>query len=294
MKILVSNLRLNHFAGSEIWTYQVVEELIEKGHEVELYTKLFGDVFNRLVKLGAKGMTSKSFDLAILNHVDCINDISQMGVSIKRTIQTCHGVFLKPEQPFNTPFIHQYVSITKEVQNHLVSKGIDSMVALNPCNLRRYKRNNPVNETVRKVLIICVGTQAQNTCIQACKQLNLQYEVHSKWSDPVFDLENKINEFDIVIGYGRGIIESICCGRNVIVYDSRGYTPKQGDGLITKSNFNKSLSHNFSGRGTMQQYGVNDIIQEINKATKINADWLYSQRNLFDVEHIVNKYLDEK
>lgn len=290
MKILFSNLRLNHFAGSEIWTYHMIEELLHQGHVIEIYTQQKGEIYRKLIALGAQQFQYNDFDLGILNHYDCIDELSKIkGLEIKHKIQTCHGLFPPPERPHH--WIDQYVSITKEVHDHLQKINIHSRILYNPVNLKRFKRINPINETVKKVLILCVGKRAQQKCARVCKTLNIQYEIHSKWNDPVFDLENKINEFDLVIGYGRGIIEAICCGRNVIVYDSRKYTPEQGEGLLTKFTFNLSLSCNFTGRATNRTLSITDIAHDIQKATIDSAKWLYMQRNLFDVQTITKNYL---
>lgn len=289
MKILVSNLRLNHFGGSEIWTYQVVEELLRLNHEVYIYTREVGEVYDMLIQKGAKPFhNGKQYDLGILNHVECIHSLRDMDISVR--VQTCHGVFPAPEQPVKEG-IDYHVSITEEVHDHLLQKGIKSDVLYNPVNLDRYDRMFSVSDRVNSILCLCVGTQAQQEVIEVGKRMKIRVSVHSKWKEPIFNLEEEINKHDLVIGYGRGVVESIACGRNVIVYDSRRYTPKQGDGLLTKDNFNQSLACNFTGRATNKKFTVKSLCDEVSKATYQKSEWIYLQRNLFNVRNIVKKYL---
>ncbi|MCX6766045.1 MAG: glycosyltransferase, partial [Candidatus Moranbacteria bacterium] len=65
---------------------------------------------------------------------------------------------------------------------------------------------------------------------------------------------------DIVVSLGRGAIEAMACGRNVIIYDIHG-----GDGLINEDNFFEIRKNNFSGRRFRINYNVNKFKEEILK-----------------------------
>lgn len=78
--------------------------------------------------------------------------------------------------------------------------------------------------------------------------------------NPRRDVERWINDADIVVTLGRGALEAMACGRNVIVYDWNG-----GDGLVTPDNFDTLRSRNFSGRMGLMSATVDGLVAEIRR-----------------------------
>jgi tetratricopeptide (TPR) repeat protein len=82
-------------------------------------------------------------------------------------------------------------------------------------------------------------------------------------------LSNYINKSDIVFSLGRGIIEAMMCGRVPIVFDSNG-----GDGIVTSKNIGDLMKRNFSGRTRNQLFTKDDLVAEIKKYNKDDAEVL--------------------
>lgn len=287
MKILVSNSTLNIFGGSEMWTYNVVEELLKRGYKVYVHTFEKGLLYRKILNLGAREYKKGTYDLGLLNHTDCI-EFLRNDSNIKVAIQTCHGVYPHKEQPITG--MDFYVSVSKEVQQHLKKKGFASEIIHNPCNLDRYKVKRTVHQ-IKSVLCLCQGIDAQKMVQQACKKLGIKCTVRSKFHKAVFEIEDEINKHDLIVGAGRGVIEALCCGRPAIVFDSRNYMGSKADGIVTSNNIETLLGYNFSGRAKSLKYSLSTLMHDI-KSTKYD-ELLHAQSHiLFDAVSVVDKYMN--
>jgi len=105
------------------------------------------------------------------------------------------------------------------------------------------------------------------------------------------DLWNIINEYDIIIGMGRVVLEGIATNKIVILSGIDGIK-----GVIRLNNFNKFLKTNFSGRGFLNKsyYEViNEIFkideQEILKLKDIVINNFSSNKWIIEYENIYKK-----
>lgn len=67
---------------------------------------------------------------------------------------------------------------------------------------------------------------------------------HVGWPRPVLDVASEIAKADIVVGYGRSILEAMACGRPAYVYDHAG-----SDGWVCRETYELMESNGFSGMG---------------------------------------------
>ena len=210
-------------------------------------------------------------------------------------MQTCHGVYPKLEQPVFG--MDAYVSISEEVQNHLTKKGYKSTIIRNGVDCERFKPINKLNNNIKNVLSLAHSDPANVIIKKACDELNLNFIENNKFKCWRWDMENVINQSDIVISLGRGVYESMSCGRNVIIFDKRSYTnlPAIGDGIVTKDNVDKFLKNNCSGRFSMKEFNHTTLVKELKKYLPKYGEDLreYVLKNL-NIKLQVDKYLNLK
>lgn len=244
MNILVANNHLKRTGGTENYTYALVVELIRQGHSVEYFTFKKGVVSRKIEAEGVKFMSKKRYDLIIANHKTTIQLLHKRGF----IIQTCHGTLPKLEQP--SKYADAYVSVTNEVQDHLLQKGVESILIRNGIDCNSFSPRTTLNEKLTTVLSLCQSEEANEMIEQVCTQLGLKYLKADKKQDNVWHLEELINEADLVVGIGRSLYDAMACGRTVISFDKRKYSDALGDGYLNENNLNVSIEHNCSGRGT--------------------------------------------
>jgi len=178
--------------------------------------------------------------------------------------------------------------------------SIESDIVHNPVDTDRYINKNVLRD-VPKVLILCKDDSAANIVKNSCDVLGYEsewqpsptYESLSTDKNFVMDIENKINEYDLVVGIGRPIIEAMSCGRNVIVFDKRFYYKVYpADGFIDMTNIDDASRFNFCGKDKLSDYSEKNMIEELKKYDKslMNKFRMFILDN-HSIEASVNKIL---
>jgi hypothetical protein len=295
---------INHYdvpGGSETWTYATITNLKHMGHNVDLYVyKNINNnsmLVNKTKEYGidiycGDNIPKKDYDLIFANHTSTINKIKDFYKSTK-IIQTCHGVYPKLEQPVK--HLYKYISVSNEIYKHLEKRGIQSTVITNGIDCERFTPKIPINDKLINVLSLAQDRQANLNISNVCKELNLNLSIFHKRINGVFNIEDKINEADLVISIGRGVYESLACGRNVISYDSRNYytlTPMGHVLLKNDNDISTALIDNFTGRNDKKYMSNQDLKNEFLKYKKeygeIGREYILNNCN---IKNQLKKYL---
>lgn len=294
MNILVGNNTLGNLGGSETYVYAFILELKRRGHNVEAFAGAnLGLVANKLQQHGVVCNlfpSRKEYDVIFTSHTSTVNKIK--GIKGLK-IQTCHGIYHPLEKPAN--FIDKYVSITKEVSDSLSAHKLPSTIIYNGIDCDRYKPVKPINDKLTKVLSLSQSEEVNKMLREACNRLGIEFIAHNKFINPVFNIEDVINDVDLVVSLGRGAYEAMACGRPVLVLDKRPYInkPPIGDGLITPDNVNDFMLNNCSGRFSNRVYNVDGIVGELQKYDaslgEFSREFALKELN---IKTQVDKYLD--
>ncbi len=285
--ILVANNHLKKVGGSETFTYTLIEALVNKGFEVEYFTFFKGDVSNRIERdLNVGYMSRREYDLILANHNTCVDYLSRRGV----VIQTCHGIFPKEEQP--SRYADGHIGISKEVKDHLATLGFKSEIIVNGIDCKRYAIEKPINETLKKVMSLSQSETANTKIESACNALGLEFTKFNKNENPVWNVENMINDVDLVLGLGRSAYEAMACGRAVVIFDERDYFKSYSDGYMTPTLVEKCVENNCSGRYSKLEFSTEDLVGEFKKYRKKDGEDLRKLAlKSFNMDLQVEKYL---
>lgn len=251
MKILITNWVLDIFRGSENWCYAVACELKRRGHDVEIYTPMPGKFINEFEKVGCKLVESGEYDLILDNH--CIaKDTNKFKGFI---IHTCHGI---GDWEKSMPGVVN-VGVSKKAAAQwnldvVIPNGIDTQ--------RMIPKTQP-REKIKKILSLCMTDTANDVLRSICQDANVEFE--SLYGKFVFDVENKINDADLVVGVGRSLLDAMSCGRPVVSFDDRFYyeTRMMGYGYITPDKFSKYVIDSFTGNDIKKTWTKEELTKEI-------------------------------
>ena len=105
------------------------------------------------------------------------------------------------------------------------------------------------------------------------ESLDIKFSCANKWVNAQQDVSEDIKDSDIVVSLGRGVYESMMCGRYVIVADERSYQGGLSDGSVNKDNIDKMMYSNCSGRAYMFKPTILHIKGEIEKYNKKDANF---------------------
>lgn len=287
MNILLTNLYITTFGGTENWCYSMAKELIKQGHKVELYTPTINNFFKKFEELGVTFSNGGNYDLILDNHC-MVNKIQTKG----KIIHTCHGI-IDAEKPL--PNADLNVAVTEKVKKtwnlkYVIPNGID---------LDRFKIINKPNDKLKKIISLCKSDTANDVLKQICNELNLDLEI--MFGKEVFNIENKINEADLVVGIGRSILDGMACGRPVVSFDDRFYfkTRMCGNGYITPDVFYSYTNDDFAEQNkllpdyTLKTFTKEELKTEILKYK--SEDGIINRKFIIDnysIQNTVKMYLE--
>lgn len=270
-KILITNNHLVRYGGTETWVITMAKELEMMGHNVGVYSKIKGGLYDTLKW---KDDNPKDYDLALINHN--VN----MGVDAKFKIFTSHGVIPELERP--VAGADAYVAVSEEIA--LRYSDYNMLVIRNPINIYGTHAFNPPNKELHNILFMSNNPLLVLPIVkEATKGYGLTVLSGGReMSEPY------IRNADLVITLGRGAYESLACGKNVLVYDYNG-----GDGLLNPLNIKEIRKNNCSGRRHSKQYTAPELRQEIERYNPYNAIEMrkYIVDN-HDVRKIAAQYLE--
>lgn len=295
MNILVTNNTFGAVGGSETYAYTLVLELKRRGFDVEALSAS-GEMGVTSNKLKENGIVvnyvpqKKKYDLILASHTSSRVKIIDL---IGKKIQTCHGTIHPLEQPMVG--MDKYVAVSEEVKNYLKEKGYVSSVINNGVDLERFKPLAPIKEKPETMLSLSQSSAMNVLLKRVCDKRGMKFISFNKFVNPVFNVEDYINQADVVVSLGRGAYESLSCGRAVMCLDNRNYIHGApiGDGFLTEENIKDSLKFNCSGRFSKRIFVEQDILDELDKYSPSIGE--FSRR--FAEEHLnikkqVDKYLN--
>jgi len=266
MKVLLTNHTLASLGGSETFTYALAKELHSRDNiDLHVYSRALGIISNKLKQEGisvGNSLGTDKYDVVLTSQASVVPYIDKIkGIKI----QTCHGIYVPEERPDSR--VDKYVSITEEVRDSLLKKNIQSTIITNGVDCERFNIKSPINKKVKSLLSLSQSADLNKMIARVCDKMGIKFTTLNKFVNPVFNVEDIINENDVVISLGRGVYESMACGRNVIILDKRPYIvgPAIGDGIINKDNINNYIKNNCSGRYSRRTFTENDLIKEILK-----------------------------
>ena len=295
-RILLSNIKMEHFGGTETFTYTLAKELEGRGFKVDVFTFYPGKVSENLFEINPTNQKDRlrmDYDYIFINHNKCLEHLKTIrGIKVL----TCHGIFPDLEQPIDGA--DHYVSISKEVNDHLKKLGYNSTTLYNGIDCDRFSSTRKINKKLKSVVSICKGVQANEMLKEACDRIGVRFKAIKSIKNnkiiEVKEVEDYINEADLVVSLGRGAYEAMACGRAVMVFDKRGYMEKMiGDGIITKNNVNEAVKNNFSGRRYEIEFDVDGIVNELKKYDQSMGEFNreYALEH-FNISKQVDKYFD--
>ena len=277
MRILMTNIRLTWYSGSDTYLYTLGKELIKRGHEVSVYAPSISPTLQgkRFIEAGFTLFSEleSKFDLLEINtEFDVIHGQHNFALSeAKRifpevpAIFVSHGVLPEPEKYPRDVNIEKYIGVSEEVLNYQFKDITEDKkeVVRNPIDTERFYYAPKKLEKKLKILVSSNYYHNEweaKEVWEAAKILDAEVEVIGTNGKMLFKTEDLIKNCDIGIGLGRSILEMMSMGKPVIVGDYNGY-----DGVMTPGSYQMIKLSNFSGRAYKETWNGNKLASEIRK-----------------------------
>lgn len=272
--ILLTTNHLLGWTGSETLLLTLIEGLLGSGCSIAVYVRHWNPDwldahFDPRVRLtdDLRTLQHLSFDLAHVQHNACLVDVRAAFPTLP-VIFSSLGVLPFLEQP--VPFdlgVTRCLAISEEVAANLASHGIPEHrihIVRNLVSGRRFCPNSKIRERPERVLVLSykMDEDKRGLLREAARRIGASIRFAGGAEDmiPQDRLVAAINEADVVVSLGRGVVESMLCERVPLVFDIHG-----GDGLVTPNTLHEIRTNNFSGRLNRKNYTVEDLVAELGK-----------------------------
>jgi Glycosyltransferase Family 4 len=276
LRILITNVCLDGYAGTEVVVRDLAIELSRHGHDPVVYSPKLGPVADEIRNAGITvtdrldSLTSVP-DLIHGHHHQAMEAL--LHFPSVPAVYVCHGAKGYDEAPFYFPRILRYVAVDNRCKKRIASvpeiPPARIEVIWNPVDLARFQPRGPLPPTARRALVFSNNAGLSTHLPQvrkACRQAGLELDViGARSGNAVPNPETLLPGYDIVFAKARCALEAMAAGNAVVLCDSMGLGP-----MVSTANFDQLRPMNFGAgvlvdplrpeliRRAMERYDPND------------------------------------
>ena len=248
-------LATNHLGlgGSESYLLTVAEQLDRLGHEVAVFTPEPGDGVEvararGIEVVGESGLGSE-LDGALVQDGGVSHQIADLCPAIPQLFVAHSSKFDLQAPPQLDGAVGAVVVLNDRVARRMRSFDAEVEVVRlrQPIDTERFNPPAPLPERPRRVLLLSNNSNADRISMleEVCAEAGLELSRVGGSAGTTTDIRPSLAEAEIVIGYGRSVLEAMACGRAAFVYDWKG-----GDGWITAGSYAAIEADGFAGGAT--------------------------------------------
>ena len=251
LRIVLSNIALDNYAGSELWTADVAKYLHASGVPVIVHTPQPGALAEDLRRLGIMVTASVEEVAAFAPTLLQVNHFADAAPLLARlagqvpVLNMVHGLLPRPGMPGDGSVDHYgAVSIHARAKIHMVTgmpwEGITQLP--NFVDDRRFTAIGAPGG-VRRAALFSSRTQVEcrETLRAVLAELDITLDhIGYNGGTPTATPERVLPQYDIVFAVGRSAIEALASGTHVILWDYGITGP-----AVTEENFWSCVATNF-------------------------------------------------
>jgi hypothetical protein len=263
-------LGTNHLGlgGSESYLLTVAEQLDRLGHEVFLYAPEQADGV----------WVARERGLAVVDEAglpeDCDGALVQDGgvsLQLADRFPAAPQLFVAHSESFDLQsppqlagLVGAVVALNDRVAARLRSYAVEVEVVRlrQPIDTERFASRTPLPEIPRRVLLLSNTPNSDRLGVleSACEEAGLQLQRLGGHEGQTTDPRQALSEADIVIGYGRSILEAMASGRAAYVYDWNG-----GDGWVTPESYPEIEADGIAGRSGRTVLSQGQLVEDLRR-----------------------------
>ena len=272
MKVLITNFRLNNYAGSELNSLRTAKTFKKKGADVEVATFSYGlpisDDFQRenikVTDINKSDTDYKHYDLIWCQHAAILTKLLfENKVTADRIIYSSLG----PKEPLEAP--PQYANLLTEclaVSNETkcqCEKEVNADFTIFPnafdeiWTQGEYIHKPDRLNSIAVITNHCADEVKTAADILTSRGYSVDFIGYTPYGKARLITPSVISKYDCVITIGKTVINALAMQKPVYCYDIYG-----GPGYLTTDNFDEVSENNFSGRGFSMKTGE-EISKEI-------------------------------
>lgn len=271
MKILITNIFLSDFAGTECYVKDLVICLKNIGHNVEIYTTKSGLVAEEVIANGINVVTSLSDlknvpDIIHAHHRPTTLSVIQQFPNIP-VVFFCHSGTIDIELPRIHENIVKYVAVDRFCLEALLKKNIpieNTQIICNWIDTNKFNQKKTISEIPNRALI--VSAMPLKFIIPIIREGCSLNGIELTKLDFTDTIEKEFSKYDLVFAKAKMAMEAMACGCATILF---GYN-RIGE-MVTKDNFESAKEYNFGYKKIQNKITTKYVSDQIKKYDSENV-----------------------
>lgn len=266
-------LATNHLGlgGSESYLLTVAEQLQRLGHEVSLYTAEHGPgsgvAEQRGIPLCEPGRLPEELDAAIVQDGAVSYELAAHRPTLPQLFVAHSESFDLQAPPQFGEAVRAVVALNDRVASRLRSFATERAVVRlrQPIDTERFTSRGRLPRRPRRALLLSNTPHEDRIGMleEACAAARLELVRVGGRNGQTTDPREALYGAEIVIGYGRSVLEAMACGRAAYVYDWNG-----GEGWVTPKSYRRIEADGFAGRSGEAIFDHDRIRKDLRKYSR--------------------------
>jgi hypothetical protein len=265
MRLLLATNHLG-LGGSESYLLTVAEQLDRLGHEAAVYSPepdAGAEVARErgIAVVDGDGLDG-DYDAALVQDAGVSLEVADRRPGIPQLFVAHSAKFDLQAPPQLDGVVGVVVALNDRVAARMRSfaTGVEVVRLRQPIDVERFTLRAELPEVARSALLLSNTPNADRIAMleAACAEAGLKLTRLGGRSGQEKDIRPALAAAEIVIGYGRSILEAMACGRAAYVYDWRG-----GDGWVTGESYSGIEADGFAGSGNGEVFDAARISEDL-------------------------------
>ncbi|HEX5610201.1 MAG TPA: hypothetical protein VFX45_08930 [Solirubrobacterales bacterium] len=250
MKIVLGLSSLG-IGGTESYVLAVAEQLDRLAHQVSIFTPQpgAGAEVARERGIAVQGVDElpQDLDAAFLQDTGVAFEMAELRPAARRVF-VAHSESFDPQAPPQLPgVVEAAVALNERVARRLRAFAGEVPVTRlrQPIDTERFLARGALPQRAQRALLLSNNNLGDREAIleAACAAAGMTLERVGGQAGQEADPRAQLSAADVVIGYGRSLLEAMACGRAAFVYDWAG-----GEGWVTAETYPAIEADGFAGR----------------------------------------------
>lgn len=274
LRILITNLKLEGWTGTELFVRDVARGLLRAGHNPVVYSPRLGRLAEEMRKetipvVSDLNQVSTTPDVIHGQHVnETMTALLHFGHT--PAVYVCHDWYFPEDYPPRFPRILRYVAVDDQCYDKLVCEcGVPEdrvQVVSQFVDLERFaSRQTALPERPRRAVVLCNHTKDNDylsAAREACARRGLTLDVFGAGVGRTCERpEEVLRDYDVVFAKGRAALEAAAIGRAVVVYWWRRLGP-----MVTSAELDRLRADGFGIRSMGPQLTPDEFGRGIERA----------------------------
>ncbi len=267
MRFIIAQRRLATPGGSETFVLTLAEHIAKLGHEVIVHA----------LQLGLAATVAEHRAITVVPHQEQLPEKTDATIALDRVMaadlarrypsatrlyamHNADEIWLPPPEPGIVA-----ATLAPNDRFALLARGCagagEVVRIRQPVDLRRFSPRGWARDHPKRILLLSNYLETSGQRVDQLKEAwsrpGLEWH-RLGHPEPTIAVAEEMTKADIVVGYGRSILEAMACGRPAYVHDHAG-----SDGWVTAESYDRLEADGFAGTGVRRTPGLNQLREDL-------------------------------